>query len=516
MSFSVRVKVPTGTNTNRVTLTRMSFAPGAAGFRVYRGASPTHLRRIASVPTTTAQFVDEGAAGEALAPPPDENYDHANSYWRFELQPPAAATIHGPVTAGNLTLAMLPANYVGQKARIRRGKGKGQERTIVANTATTVTVSPAWDLEPDASSEFVIAESGWRFGALSETSPVEFEVPERPGAAVEVMGRSANARDAESAAELAPVTRWILGAGNGETGVAEAPFFGLQTTGGGMVELSGVGFADLANTRSVTAGTLSLYYWDELQAPTAIALAAAVDDAVATLALSTPRPAQPGDVLQIDGEIMRVEEVLDGGLTYRVVRGSHGSGPAGHSVGARLYPLQRKVSILSFPRDFFGSQASGSFHYPIALPDARVAAAELFVTNAYGNSDVTRAAFTQTIDQGLRTLSGGQLILEIQGYLAAQIDATPPLPVERSHAVRDVFAIVREAPVGGAAELRVRQGTEVYCTLTIAAGQTTSSAVSGFGKGPLAETTPLSLDVLSVPAGANTLPGRDLTVVIRR
>lgn len=516
LSFSVRAPIPAGTNTNRVTLTGLSFGTGAAGFRVYRGASPAQLRRIATVGVLSAQFTDDGSGTAALAAPPDENYDHANFYWRFELQPPVAATLHSATTIGNGTLAMLAANYVGQRVRIHRGKGKGQERTVTANTATTLTVAPAWDLEPDATSEFSIAEAGWRFGALSETSPVEFEVPARAGSFVQVLGRSANARDAESAAELAPLTRWALGGGTGETGVAEAPFFGLQTKGAGVVELTGVGFSELTNTRSVTAGTLSLYYWDELRSPSSVALNAAVDSATATIWLAAARPTTPGELLQIEGEIVRVEEVQEGGAAYVVARGSHGSAAAPHAAGTAVYPLERTITILSFPRDFFGSQASGSFYYPIALPDVRIGAAELFVTNAFGHSDATRAAFTQTVDQGMRTLSGGQLSFEVQGYLAAQIDATPPLAVEQVHAVRNVFALLREAPAGGTVVLRIRQGTTEYCTLTIAAGETVSNVVNGFGKPPLTAGTPLSLDIVSVPAGANTLPGRDLTVVIRR
>jgi len=55
----------------------------------------------------------------------------------------------------------------------------------------------------------------------------------------------------------------------------------------------------------------------------------------------------------------------------------------------------------------------------------------------------------------------------------------------------------------------------VYCTLTIADGATTSNVVDGFGLPPLAADARLSLDITSVPAAANTLPGRDLTVTIR-
>jgi hypothetical protein len=115
----------------------------------------------------------------------------------------------------------------------------------------------------------------------------------------------------------------------------------------------------------------------------------------------------------------------------------------------------------------------------------------------------------------LRTLSGGQIALQVDGYLAVQTDATPPFTVESSHAVRDIFATVREAPQGGPIQLRVRQNSTTYCTLTIPTGATVSSSVGGFGLPPLASGNQVSLDIVSVPGAANTLPGRDLTVTIR-
>ena len=72
-----------------------------------------------------------------------------------------------------------------------------------------------------------------------------------------------------------------------------------------------------------------------------------------------------------------------------------------------------------------------------------------------------------------------------------------------------------EAPSGGAITLRLRQNAAAYCTLTIADGQTVSNTVDGFGLSPLAANSRLSLDIVSVPAAANTLPGRSLTVAIR-
>jgi len=99
--------------------------------------------------------------------------------------------------------------------------------------------------------------------------------------------------------------------------------------------------------------------------------------------------------------------------------------------------------------------------------------------------------------------------------LGIQTDAAPPLVIENTHAARDIFAVVREAPDGGAIEMQLRQGATVYCTLTIGDGTTVSNTVGGFGLPPLVSGEQISLDILSVPGAPNTLPGRDLTVTIR-
>jgi hypothetical protein len=139
------------------------------------------------------------------------------------------------------------------------------------------------------------------------------------------------------------------------------------------------------------------------------------------------------------------------------------------------------------------------------------------MVNAFGNGLVGAASFGATADQGLRTLSGGQISIQVEGYLAIEDNAAPAFVVDRTHSVRDVFAVVREASDGGPIELRVRVNDDEYCTLTIPEGETVSSApvFSGFGKAPLGVDDRISLDVVSVPGSANTLPGRDLTVTIR-
>jgi hypothetical protein len=415
----------------------------------------------------------------------------------------------------------------GATVRITKGKGAGQERCVASNDASSLTLTAAWMVVPDATSFFVISESSWRFGAAGQSSPVELEAPNREGATVQISGRAANVHDRECAYELSPFSRWRITGGAGaslDTEVAGMPVFSLYAAGQGSLELVAVAFEDLTNTRTVTSGTLALHYWAELSSPSPVQLASGVSASDIQIDLTaavgpegTPgAPAGPGSLLQVGAEIMVVEAVENGGLRYQVSRGSHGSSAAEHASQARVYHLSRKVFVVPFPRDFFGSPASGSFSYPILLPDARVSAGEFFVTNSRGNSATKRKCWTSTADSGLRTLSGGQIAFQIEGPLAVETGATPPLVVQASHAVRDVFAVLNEAPAGVAVELRVLQNGAVYCDLTVQPGATVSNVVPGFGLPPLAGDARLTLDVMAVGQGADNTPGRDLTVTIRQ
>ncbi|MEI9814965.1 MAG: hypothetical protein WDO18_21010 [Acidobacteriota bacterium] len=179
--------------------------------------------------------------------------------------------------------------------------------------------------------------------------------------------------------------------------------------------------------------------------------------------------------------------------------------------------MDRHTEVLPFVRGFFGSPASGSYRETIYLPDARVGVSNFYVLNAFGNSPVGIASFGATTDEGLRTLAGGQISIQVEGYLAAEDNAAPAFVIDRTHSVRDVTAVVREAPDGGDVQLRVRVNDDEYCTLTIEDGETVSSGpvFSGFGNAALPADARIYLDVVSVPGDPNTLPGRDLTVTIR-
>ena len=81
--------------------------------------------------------------------PPDPQFDHVNVYWRWELLPEAAGTVHSATTVGNTALELKVNEYQSAVVRITRGTGAGQECTIVSNTVNTLTIGTPWAIEPD-------------------------------------------------------------------------------------------------------------------------------------------------------------------------------------------------------------------------------------------------------------------------------------------------------------------------------------------------------------------------------
>jgi hypothetical protein len=509
LSFIVRASI--ASDGSSVTLPGLSFAPGTSAFRVYRGSTPAELFRIASEQALVSQFTDTGLANQLIAPP-DSNFDHANFYWRMELQPESGVTLQSATSVGNGSLQMPANRYQSMIVRITRGTGAGQERAIAANDTTSLTIAPAWSVVPDATSFFVVAETGWQFGALTTSSPVQFEVPNRSGETVHLTGRAANANNMECTPEISTVTRWQIGGGASDSDVPPMPFFGLGPgQRGGTVELSGVSFTDLTNTRTISAATLTMYYWDELQGTPAITLAGAVAAGDTVLSLSSAGSAQIGTYIQIDLEVMCVAALANNATQYTVTRAIDGSLAVAHTAQTPVYHLLSKTVIAPFPPEFFGSPYSGSWSYPITLPDVRVASAELFVTNQQGNSPVQDIRLTHTTDSGLRTLSSGQYSIQVDGYLAVDQSAAPALVMEASHSVRDVYAVLGAA-ADAAVQLQLNLNGASYCQLTIAAWATLSNTVNGNTLAPMPSGAQMTLSVLSV---GQTVPGSDLTVIIR-
>jgi hypothetical protein len=516
LSFVVRAVIPSGTATNSVLLSGLSFPSSAAVYQVYRGPNPSQLNLIASAVALSTQFLDTGFSPQAVLPP-DPNFDHANFYWRLELQPESPVSQQSSTMLGSNLLAMTPNEYRSATVRITRGTGAAQERSVVTNDATTLTVDYPWNITPDSTSFFTVSQSGYQFGAASTSEAIQFAIPNRPGATLEISGRSANSYDIECPYELSPLTRWQIGSsgvGTGDTGVPPVPFFGLGTSSsqGGTVQLGAVGFGEIANTTTISAGTYTFHYYDELLGPPAFYLRTAIAAGETTLTLSGAASALANSFVQIEQEVMKVTEVSPDGLTMQVTRGMHGTSSVPHSANALFYQLGSRVLTVPFIPDFFGSPASGDWNYSMPFPNVRIATAEFFATNSQGNSAAAYAIFTNTPDQGLRTLSGGQYSFQVAGFLAAQTGAAPDISIEGSHVVRDIFAVIRTPPTDSAIELNINLNGTILCSLSIPAGGTTSNSVRGLLLPVLTTGGLLSLDIISV---GQTVPGADLTVVIR-
>src|SRR5260370_23672215 len=335
---------------------------------------------------------------------------------------------------------------------------------------------------------------------------------------IQISSRAANVHDDECTSEQSPLTTWKISGSAGsalDQDVRAQPTFGLFVTGQGAVEVVGLGFPDLTNTRGIVAGTLSLVYWDEIAGAAPIPVANAVLASDQSIVLSASCPAQAGDILQIETELCSVQHISADGKTVQVGRSAYGTAAAAHANATLVYALARKTFVMPFSRDFFGTPASGSYAYRVIFTDVCIVAADFFVTNARGNSSVMQRAFTSTIDNGLRTLSGGQVSIQIEGPLAVQANAVPPLIMDSAHSVRDVFANVGTAPNGASINLQVTQNGAPYCTLSVPAGATVSNVVDGRALPSLGAKAQIDLDVLSVPQAAGTTPGSDLTVTIR-
>ena len=516
LSYIVRAPLAAGTEGGSVRLIGIRAGVGAAAIRVYRGTSPQRLRRVAEFDATTSEWLDTGVTG-SLNSPVDDSYDHARILWRMELLPPTAATEFGQSTIGNGGLGLSEDELQGCVVRVVSGRGAGQERTIANHSATTLMVEGKWGIEPDSTSKFVVAEAGWNSAGVTSTAESTFVGPNRPDEVIEIVGLPVNALGVEGAIEDALVTRHVLmsGAGAGDTDVPGAPSFAISTLGRGELEFGGIAFETLDNTRTIESGTLRVRYWDEMRSPSSLALTTGIDGAASFLDLTGSVPIDVGDLLQVGRELVRVLAVAAGGQQVEVERGIHDTSPAGHSLGETVYPLSRHVLVFPFPAGFFGSSAGAGFLPRIPLPNARVAAVEFFASNRFGDGPATAQNYTASAESGLRTMAGGQYVIQFDGALAVTNSIAPPLITDGKRVVRDVRAMVGQAPVGSALVVRLRESGTDYAECVIPPGSRWSNIVTGFGRRPLADGAELTVSVVSVGTAAGTDPGRNLTVTIR-
>jgi len=513
LSFLVRADLPGGTANSAVEIKGISAPGGADGIYVYRGNHPMELYRIATLTSSATSFIDHGNAAE-LETPADPNYDKAEILWRFELLPEVAATIWTESSIGRQALGLAPDVFEGSVVRISGGKGRGQERRILSHTADEILIEGRWEIIPDATSRFSIVEPSWKSGGTSTTEEVSFHVPARFGERLELIARAVSPSGRSCPLSLCPITIHNLRAGREiDSDVPSEPVFSLTTGTQSEVVVSGIGLEKLENSFSITAGILSLYYWDEMRGPSPYHLSEPLDENSSLVSLDPTSGFAIGQYIQAGRELMLVTGVHPDGI--EVERARFHTEATSHAAGSTLWLLAVKTSTMSFPRGFFGSPASGAFSHRVTLPNARIAAAELTLRNRYGNSPTAQNEFLGTREHGMRTVEGSQLTIQLMGIPAVENSIAPPLPVPHPAAIYDFFAAMSVGPIGGDLVVRVRTGMTELARLIVADGNTWSNTVSGFGIAPLAEGDQIEVDILEAPTGQGTHPGRDLTVAIR-
>lgn len=317
---------------------------------------------------------------------------------------------------------------------------------------------------------------------------------------------------------MCPLTRVALGNQDPDFGVPGLPGFVLDAPGAGELTLSNVGFTDLKNVGSVTSGTLSIYFIDELSGPSPYSLSAPLDTNSQTLALNLVSSDMVGSKFQLGTELISVLSVDVPTSSCNVVRGVLSSTVTAHAAGEVLWTISRSITVVPFAPNFFENRASVNYLHSLVLPDLRVVAAEFFVTNSFGDSQIQGECYTQSADRGLRTLSGGQLALQTNGSVTTQLNAAPPLVVQADHAVRDVRADLGRAAQGYKLAVTVLQAGQSYCSLQIPANTLASPILDGVDLLPLTKLSSLSMNVsLQLIDGytGTPVPPKDLTVTIR-
>jgi hypothetical protein len=149
------------------------------------------------------------------------------------------------------------------------------------------------------------------------------------------------------------------------------------------------------------------------------------------------------------------------------------------------------------------------------FPNRRIAAAELYLSNAKGTGPGQEACFVQEGQNGLHTYDGGTIVLQTSGVLSIERDAANSVSTDRVRIVRDIQAFVDEAPTGDQLDVVVKANGTPIATLVVPSSAVQSGAFIPAGTLALAEGTKVNIDISSVPQGANTFSGKNLSVQIR-
>jgi hypothetical protein len=518
LSSLIPVRIGGLSSTNQVTLQGISFAEGAESMNLYRGTSPHRLLLVASGLAPSDTVTDSGAVAQPQVPP-DSNYSRLRAWFRKVFVVDQTPTSWTATSITRTGLNLVEDRWIGKKLIIRSGTGMGQEVNITANTADMLSLERPWEATPDATSKFAIVEGVWTFATESDADVITVMLPLQPASSFEVSLRSVSKDNSELDALECPYVVWQVGVGSvsgSDTDVPPAPGFGFGLIEEGTVSIGGIGFSTLENLASVYVGQLGILFWDELEAPTPISLGGVLlpeDTVVVVNGLTTPLAA--GSLFQIEEEIFETTGEPTGGNIYPVIRARYNSSASLHFIEEPIFLLTRREMTIPFVPGYFNSSAAVGFRYNFRLPNVRISGADLTLYNRIGASARTEECYTGVTNYGIRTLSGGQIAMNVHGFLAIEASAGNSYVLDRTTVVRDVSAYVQEPPYGGDVEILVRVNGEPYCELLVQAGSHVATAVDQFNSMPLPAGGKLSFDVLNVPPASAGTPGRDLTVLLQ-
>ncbi len=138
--------------------------------QIVQGAGNGQIRTITANDATTLTIN-----------PPWETVPNAISVFRIIAREDFAATVFTATTIGNAGLTLANDEHTNSVVEILSGTGAGQMRGVTDNDATTLTVDPAWDPVPDATSTFRLWRQGNSNSQRGRISPdgalVAFDTP---------------------------------------------------------------------------------------------------------------------------------------------------------------------------------------------------------------------------------------------------------------------------------------------------------------------------------------------------
>jgi len=288
------------------------------------------------------------------------------------------------------------------------------------------------------------------------------------------------------------------------------PVFGVEYYPGILI-FTAIGFQDLANTKTISTLTFTVWHYDET-APIQTTITAAIDEEATSLTAQNLTSFAPGNFALLGREIIQITAI--NGQTAEIQRAQKDSIATAHDSGARLTLLHKRLFIYHVPRDFFGTPASGEWEAREPFRSMAVCAVELYVTNVFGNSPVKINNYTSNFVNGrLRILSGEQVDLIVEGIIGIESDAVPPVYLPQAASIRDIYAYCKNAPLGGDIHAVVKVAGNALATVIIQEGRTfPANSIDGKDLPAIQPNQPITLDVTSV---GTTFPGERLVVVIR-